>query len=366
MMPLQSLKVSLADRSYPIHVGRGLSEMLRDRILTDQEEGRRLAVITDANVSRKQRAFLRRSFGNLPELVLPAGESTKAFRHLETCCQFLAEVGLDRGGRVFAVGGGVIGDLAGFASAAYFRGIGFYQVPTTVLAMVDSSVGGKTGINLESGKNLVGAFHQPLAVFADLDTLISLPDAEFSAGMAEVIKHGLLADRALFEDLEAGEPLTATSDRLAPVIHRNCSIKAAVVSADEREESTKGGRALLNLGHTFGHAIEAVAGYGCYLHGEAVAIGLVLACRLSERLGLIDGAIAERVGAVLDTYTLPRQLRQPLEVDDLIRAASKDKKSRAGKLRYIALESVGQAVTVEGVDDDLIRDLWRTVGADDA
>lgn len=365
-MILESLDVSLGERSYPIEIGRGLEEVIRAQVETDQAAGRKLALITDTHVSRKQAGFIRRAFFDLPVLVLPSGEGTKAFRHLEHCCDFLADLGLDRGSRLFAMGGGVIGDLAGFAAAAFYRGIGFYQVPTTLLAMVDSSVGGKTGINLRSGKNLVGAFHQPLTVYVDLDTLVTLPAREFSAGMAEVIKHGLLADADLFGELESEASLQSTSDSLPSIIQRNCAIKAGVVSADEREQSRQGGRALLNLGHTFGHAIEAVAGYGTYLHGEAVAIGLVLACRLSHQLGMVDEAVAARTEEVLRKYRLPVALRQPLDVDELLTAASKDKKVRAGRLRYVALEAVGKAVTVEDVDEAVVRDLWRTVGAVDS
>ena len=360
-MILETLEVALGARSYPIHIGRDLTGQLAERTARDLEDGRKVAVITDNNVARSQAAFLEASFGELPMLVLPSGESTKCFSQLERCCDFLAGAGLDRTGRVFAVGGGVIGDLAGFASASYFRGIGFYQVPTTVLAMVDSSVGGKTGINLECGKNLVGAFHQPQAVYSDLDTLHSLPPREFSAGMAEVIKHGMLADAGLFKRLEANDALSASSDWLAEIISRNCQIKASVVSADEREQTQSGGRALLNLGHTFGHAIEACAGYGNYLHGEAIAIGLVLAARLSMELGYFDPSTVGRVQALVAKYSLPTRLSVPLPLDQLMAAVQKDKKSRAGKVRFVAMRSIGDAVTVEGIADGLVEELWATV-----
>src|SRR5690606_17551335 len=201
---------------------------------------------------------------------------------------------LDRTSALMAVGGGVIGDLAGFAAASYLRGIEFLQVPTTLLAMVDSSVGGKTGITLKAGKTLVGAFHQPQAVFIGTDVLATLPPREFAAGMAEVIKYGLLGDAALLAELER-EPLTVGDGRLAGVIRRCCEIKAGIVAADERETAKDGGRALLNLGHTFGHAVEQVAGYGAYLHGEAVAVGLCAAARLSQKLGYIGDAEVARV-----------------------------------------------------------------------
>jgi len=357
----ERLEVSLGDRSYPIWIGRDMAGEIAERAKTDLSEGRKIAVITDEQVALAQKNFIQAAFDGLPVLVLPAGESTKSFASLHRCCDFLAAAGLDRNGRVFALGGGVIGDLAGFAAASFFRGIGFYQVPTTVLAMVDSSVGGKTGINLDCGKNLVGAFHQPLAVYSDLDTLKSLQDREFCSGFAEVIKHGMLADAQLFEDLEKWDRLSATSTVLPDVIRRNCAIKAAVVSADEKEQVKSGGRALLNLGHTFGHAIEAVAGYGTYLHGEAIAVGLVLASRLSVELKFVDSPVVDRVKALLNKYNLPVSLSRELPLQDLLAAARKDKKARAGKMRYVAMRSLGDAITVDGVDEDLVRKLWQSV-----
>jgi 3-dehydroquinate synthase len=361
----ETMEVSLGNRSYPIRIGRGLEAELAGQVGTDRAEGRRLAVITDNAVARAQRDFIRHAFGDLPMLVLPAGETSKGFKYLEQCCQFLGEVGLDRDGRIFAVGGGVVGDLAGFAAASFYRGIGFYQVPTTLLAMVDSSVGGKTGINLRAGKNLVGAFHQPLGVFADVDTLLTLPRREFSAGMAEVIKHGLIADAELFEELERGPVLEAGSNEMPAVIRRNCAIKAAVVSADEREQSRSGGRALLNLGHTFGHAIEAAAGYGNLLHGEAVAIGLVLAARLSENLDHLDAGVAERVVTLVSRYGLPVRLPRALPLEALMEAALRDKKARLGRMRYVALERIGKAITVENVPSDLVAGLFLDAGAEE-
>lgn len=362
-MILETLEVTLGERSYPIHIGRCLEERLDEQVQADLSVGHRLVVITDSNAASAQKRLMRKAFRSLPVLVLPAGEGTKSFKHLERCCNFLAETGLDRGGRVLAFGGGVVGDLAGFAAASYFRGIGFYQVPTTLLAMVDSSVGGKTGINLHAGKNLVGAFHQPLAVYVDLETLVTLPEREFNAGMAEVIKHGLLADGDLFAELEDGPRLDPSSNKLTTVVARNCLIKAGVVAADEREENRRGGRALLNLGHTFGHAIEAVAGYGTYLHGEAVAIGLVMAARLSEQLGKVDTSLPARVESLLSAYDLPVSLKKPLPVEALLAAARRDKKTRGGRQRYILLEEAGKAVTAEGIEETLVEELWLQLGA---
>ncbi|HRJ48461.1 MAG TPA: 3-dehydroquinate synthase family protein, partial [Opitutaceae bacterium] len=260
-----------------------------------------MAVLTDAHLRAVQGKALGEMFGEAPMLAVEAGENAKSITTLGRVLEFLAEQRLDRGGVLFAVGGGVIGDLGGFAAASYLRGIGFYQVPTTLLAMVDSSVGGKTGINLDAGKNLAGAFHQPRGVFIATDLLRTLPAREFAAGMAEVIKYGLLGDAELFAQLER-RLLTVDSPGLAEVIRRCCALKARIVEADERELAQEGGRALLNLGHTFGHAIEQVAGYGTYLHGEAVAIGLNAAAQLSVKLGALPPADAPRIEAVLAAH----------------------------------------------------------------
>jgi 3-dehydroquinate synthase len=362
MSPL-AVEVGLGQRGYTIHVGSGLRQQLRSVVEQDRADGRPLAVITDGHVAAAQQELLDDVFGGVPRHVVAPGEPSKCFTELARCCEFLAAVPLDRRGRLFAVGGGVIGDLAGFAAACHLRGIGFYQVPTTLLAMVDSSVGGKTGINLQAGKNLVGAFHQPLAVFADVATLATLPQREFAAGMAEVIKHGMLADAALFEQLERDIPLAADSAGLAELVAANCRIKAAVVAADERETAADGGRALLNLGHTFGHAIEAVAGYGDYLHGEAVAIGLVLATRLSVALGQLEPSAIDRVSDLLQRQQLPVALRQPLPIKQLLAAASRDKKASKGTVRYVAMRQIGHAALTAAVDPALLTTLWKSAGA---
>ena len=229
--------------------------------------------------------------------------------------------------------------------------------------MVDSSVGGKTGINLSLGKNLVGSFHQPLGVWVDLDLLDTLPKVEFSAGMAEVIKYGLLGDFPLFEKLENGERLEPGSSDLSDVVRSCCQAKARIVAEDERETAGSGGRALLNLGHTFAHAIENMAGYGDYLHGEAVAVGLVAATQLSERLGSLDSGAVERVANLLERYDLPVSLRNPLKVDGLLAAMGRDKKVRGGKLRFVVMEQLGNAVTKAEVPAELVTDAWLGVGA---
>lgn len=269
---------------------------------------------------------------------------------------------LDRTSVLWVIGGGVIGDLGGFAAASYLRGIEFIQVPTTLLAMVDSSIGGKTGINLAAGKNLVGAFHHPSRVFIALDSLRTLPPREFAAGMAEVIKYGLLGDAALFGRLEES-PVTPASADLLAVIRRCCEMKAAIVQADERETAREGGRALLNLGHTFGHAIEQATGYASYLHGEAVAIGLVAAARLSERLGDLTADHVARVSRCVAAHQLPVRLRAPLKVPALMEAMQRDKKVRAGQLRFVVLKRLGEAVTRGGIEASLVEEIWRELGA---
>jgi 3-dehydroquinate synthase len=358
----EMLTVQLKDRSYPIHFAAGLRQEIRAELDALGGSGRKAAVVTDSNVATRQKQALAEMAAGAPTLVLPPGESTKSLESLGRVLDFLAEQRLDRSGALFAVGGGVIGDLAGFAAAAYLRGIDYYQVPTTLLAMVDSSVGGKTGINLKAGKNLAGAFHQPRGVFIATEMLATLPAREFAAGMAEVIKCGLLGDAGLFGRLEQS-PLTVASPDLPAVIRRCCAIKARIVEADEREQAKVGGRALLNLGHTFGHAIEQATGYGQYLHGEAVAIGLAAATRLSQKLGHVAAADVVRVDAVLSAHALPTRLTAALPATGLIAAMTRDKKVRAGMPRFVVLARLGEAVTLEDVPPASVGEVWREVGA---
>jgi 3-dehydroquinate synthase len=366
-MQADSLQVETASASYPIHFGRGLADLVAETVARLRAEQRPLAVLVDASVAGAQAAFLATAFGDLPRLVIPSGEGSKCFAELARCAEFLAEQRIDRSGALFAVGGGVTGDLAGFVAAAYLRGIDFYQVPTTLLAMVDSSVGGKTGINLQAGKNLFGAFHQPQAVFIDVALLETLPPREFAAGMAEVIKYGLLGEPELLAELEALEPeLSPSHPALPGVIRACCASKARVVKADEREQAASGGRALLNLGHTFGHAIEAVAGYGEYLHGEAIAIGLVLATRLSEELGYLSPDATPRVKELLERNHLPTTLRSPLSVEALLARMARDKKVRQGSLKFVVMTSLGASITQGGIDPALVARLWNEVGAEGA
>lgn len=358
----QELEIRLSSHSYPIRFGAEAASSLESLHRQLEVESRPSAMLVDAAVAKAAAGLLDRHLGGLPRLSLPAGESAKSAERLVGIWDFLAEHRLDRRSVLWVVGGGVTGDLGGFAAASYLRGIDFVQIPTTLLAMVDSSVGGKTGINIPAGKNLVGAFHHPRAVFILPEFLDTLPPREFAAGMAEVIKYGLLGDPELFDRL-ARNPVSCRDAGLLGVIRRCCAIKAAVVQADERETAAEGGRALLNLGHTFGHAIEKVAGFGTYLHGEAVAIGLAAAARASVRLGVLQAAEIPRIDQVLGAHGLPTRLRSPLSTSELLAAMRSDKKVRAGKLRLVLLRRIGEAFTKELESPAVAEAVWADLGA---
>jgi len=287
-------------------------------------------------------------------VVVPAGEAHKTRASKERIEDALAGAGMGRDSALLALGGGVVGDMTGFAAASYMRGVPFVQVPTTLLAQVDSSVGGKTGINHPLGKNMIGAFYQPRLVVCDLATLATLPDREFSAGLAEVIKYGPIADMAFLDWLEANiEQLMARETAaLAHAVRRSCEIKAWVVGRDEREA---GLRAVLNFGHTFGHAIEAGLGYGQWLHGEAVGCGMVMALNLSQRLGLVDGAFVDRVTALLRKARLP-DVAPALGVDRYLELMRVDKKAEAGELRFVVIDKPGSAA-VRTTPEALVREV---------
>jgi 3-dehydroquinate synthase len=355
------LSIELGDRSYQILFAEDLAAEVRAQAAGLADGGRAFAVVTDANVAKVQSAALRSLFADAPVHVVPPGEESKSVAELGRALDFLASLGIDRSGALFAVGGGVVGDLAGFAAASYLRGIDYYQVPTTLLSMVDSSVGGKTGVNLKAGKNLAGAFHQPRRVFIATGFLGTLPPREFAAGTAEVIKSALLGDRELFDGL-AQAPLSAGDRRLASTIRRCCAIKARLVEADERERADNDGRALLNLGHTFAHAVEQVAGYGAYLHGEAVAVGLCAAARLSRRLAMIGEADVARVESTVSSHGLPTRLLRPLAIGELAAAMARDKKARAGSPRFVLLKALGEAVVRADVPSEAVEAVWREVG----
>jgi len=356
------LAVDLGEKSYPIHFPADASAAIREALAANTAAGRNNILLTDDGVARAQSKFLADTFGATPRLIVPAGERTKCLETFGKVLDFLAANRINRQGVLWVVGGGVVGDLGGYAAASYLRGVSYVQVPTTLLAMVDSSVGGKTGINLTAGKNLVGAFHHPKAVFIGREFLQTLPPREFAAGMAEIVKYGLLGDAALFARLEQA-PLDARSAELPEVIRRCCQLKAEIVKADEFERAPEGGRALLNLGHTFGHAIEQVTGYTTYLHGEGVAIGLAAAARLSHKLGLLAPDDIARVEKTVAAHNLPVRLRGALPLAELQNATTRDKKNRADGVRFVILNSLGQAATRSGIAPATVEAVWREVGA---
>jgi 3-dehydroquinate synthase len=342
---MQTLRVDVAlgERAYAIHIGAQL--LSRVELILPQLDLPRVAIVTNTTVAplylpRLEQALVARGV-EVTRVVLEDGERYKDWVTLGRIYDTLLEHRCDRKTTLIALGGGVVGDLAGFAAATYMRGIPFIQVPTTLLAQVDSSIGGKTGINHPLGKNMIGAFYQPRLVLADTAALKSLPAREFSAGMAEIIKHGLVRDAAFFAWLEQNmEPLLAQDPQaVAHAVRRCCEIKAAVVAEDERET---GVRALLNFGHTFGHAIESGLGYGIWLHGEAVAAGMVMAAELSHRLGLIGQTEVERIVHLLERARLPVAPPEiaPARLLDLMGA---DKKVEGGRLRFVLLDAIGSA-----------------------
>lgn len=365
-MPMRKVDVSLGERSYRILVDGGLLPRLGPECRR-LGLGRRCAVITDENVGpRHSQAALdslkHAGFDPFP-VTVPAGETAKSLKVVARCYDALAAARLERKSFVVALGGGVVGDLAGFVAATYLRGMAFVQVPTTLLSQVDSSVGGKVGVNLPAGKNLVGAFHQPRLVLCDLDTLDTLPDREYRSGLAEVIKYGIIYDRALFRRLERSMDLLLRRDRaeLAAVIARSCAIKADVVGQDETES---GLRAILNFGHTIGHGLEAISAYGRYLHGEAISIGQVAAAHLSAwRLGLPTADVT-RIRALFLQAGLPVdvQLSRPAR-KRLFDAMRLDKKVSGGEIKFVLARTLGKVEFGQSVpDSDVDRALDAVEG----
>ena len=353
---MQTLSVALGERSYPIHIGAGLLDDAG--LYAPHVKGKRVAIVTNPVVAplylARVQAAIGQAGGTAVAVLTEDGEQAKGWAALDRVIDALLAAQLGRDALVVALGGGVIGDLAGFAAAIYQRGVPFLQVPTTLLAQVDSSVGGKTAINHARGKNMVGAFHQPLAVIADVATLDSLPERELRAGIAEVIKHGFILDSAFVAWLEAniGKLLARDRAALEHAVRRSCELKAQVVAADEREA---GLRAILNFGHTFGHAIEAGAGYGEWLHGEAVAAGMVMAAELSQRAGTLRREDAERVKALIARAGLP--VRGPkLPVARYLELMQIDKKAAGGKMRFVLLDGIGRATLRGELSADAIRD----------
>ncbi|HUP96524.1 MAG TPA: 3-dehydroquinate synthase [Usitatibacter sp.] len=353
-----TLRVELGERSYPIHIGPGL---LGDPSLyAPHVARRRAAVVTNETVgplyaARVEQALEAAGARGTLSVVLPDGEEYKDWQHLDAVFAALLEANAGRDSVIVAVGGGVVGDMAGFAAACYQRGIPHVQVPTTLLAQVDSSVGGKTAINHPLGKNMVGAFHQPAAVIADTTALVTLPAREYAAGLAEVVKHGAILDSRFLRWIEANTaPLLAReAAALTHAIRRSCEIKAEIVARDEREH---GARALLNFGHTFAHAIESAAGYGKWLHGEAVAAGMVLASRLSARLGKIPDEQAERLAQLLARLGLPVE-PPAFPLDTWLEYMGRDKKNEGGRITLILLEDLGRAAVMKDAPAAALREL---------
>lgn len=354
---MQTLTVALDDRSYPIHIGPGL--IRRADLIAAKLAQNKVAIVTNTTVAALYLAplsqALKASGVDAVAIALPDGEAYKNWETLNQIFDALLVQRCERKTTLIALGGGVIGDLAGFAAAVYQRGMPFIQIPTTLLAQVDSAVGGKTAINHPSGKNMIGAFYQPQAVLADTDTLNTLPERELAAGIAEVIKYGLIRDPGFFEWLEMNmiRLLARDPEALAYAIERSCRNKADIVALDEREN---GVRALLNLGHTFGHAIEAGLGFGNWLHGEAVAAGMVLAAKLSLRLGLITGHDVERITDILARAKLP--VKAPdLGVERYLELMGLDKKVEGGKIRFVLLKRIGEAFVTDEVPDTALADI---------
>jgi 3-dehydroquinate synthase len=367
---VKRVRVGLGDRTYDVVIGCGLIDRA-GTLLQTAIPRRRTAIVTDETVAALYGERLVASLkaegftGRL--IALPPGEDTKSFDGLADLSDRLLALELDRGDVVVAFGGGVIGDLTGFAASIYKRGIGLVQIPTTLLAQVDSSVGGKTAIDTPRGKNLIGAFHQPRLVIADLDILATLPERELRCGYAEIIKYGLLGDPDFFAWLEANSArvLALQPDALTHAVHRSVEMKAEIVAADETET---GRRALLNLGHTFGHALEAETGFGdALLHGEAVGVGLALAFRFSAALGVCSGADAMRAVANLAAARLPTRLEDiriaPFAADRLIAHMAQDKKAEGGRLTFVLVRGIGEAFVAKDVEPDKLRRFLIEEGA---
>ena len=350
--------VNTTQGSYRVVVGRNIIDDLGLELSKTGLKGRVL-LVADAmmfpNPTRKAQEALERGGYETHVLALEIGEKYKNFQTVQIVYEWLADQRVERSDIIVAMGGGVTGDLVGFVAATWLRGVAVVHVPTSLAAMVDSSIGGKTGVNIPTGKNLIGAFHQPKLVLQDVEHLGSLPEREMSAGWAEAIKHGFILDAQLLDTFERLASKMKALDGEEPVaaIRRSVAIKSEIVSADEFETGDQ--RVLLNYGHTVGHAIEKVSGYGTYLHGEAVSIGMMVAARIAEKLGMIDAELVDRQRRVLESYGLP-VMAPDLNVDELIDATKADKKSRGGTIRWVLLEAAGKATTRSDVPDEVVRE----------
>lgn len=358
MEKIKKLSVDLGDRSYPILIGAGLLQL--PELLAPHIHGRQVLVVTNETVAPLYLELVRKSLAsfNVESIVLPDGEKYKTLETLNTIFDALIENKHNRTTTLVALGGGVIGDMTGFAAACYQRGVNFIQIPTTLLAQVDSSVGGKTAVNHPAGKNMIGAFYQPQCVVADTDTLNTLPDRELRAGLAEVIKYGLIADADFFNWLEQNVELLVNRDAeaMAYAIARSCENKAKVVSQDEREG---GIRAILNLGHTFGHAIETFQSYRDWLHGEAIAAGMVMAAELSCAMGWLSSEDVARAKGLIAQCGLPIAAPETMKSGDFLELMSVDKKVLDGSLRLVLLKSIGEAVVTSNFDHKLLVQLLQ-------
>jgi 3-dehydroquinate synthase len=346
-----TVEVRLGARSYRVLIGSGLLGSLGD-LLKNESLPSPCAIITDSNVALLYAGKLQHqlaSSGFKPVVItVPAGEKSKSLPQAGDVCDQMIAAGLDRRSFVIALGGGVVGDLAGFVAAIYYRGVPYVQIPTSIVAQVDSAVGGKTGVNTRGGKNLLGSFHQPRLVVADVETLRTLPEREFNEGFAEVIKHAIIRDRNLFDSL-----VSVDRENLAPLIARNVEIKAAIVAADEYEAS--GERALLNFGHTIGHAIETAAGYGRFLHGEAISLGIIAACSLSMRIAGLAKNENDLVIQRLEQFKLPTLLPAGISIEAILSALKADKKFLEGRIRFVLTPGIGSAFLTEDVTLNEIR-----------
>ncbi len=355
---MRRVHVSLGERSYDIKIGAGLIERLGSEC-KKLKLGQRCAIITDSNIPkwavRSATKSLKAQGFEVALFALKAGEKSKSLRNVEAVFNSLAEHRIERGSFLVALGGGVVGDLAGYAAASYLRGIDFVQVPTTLLAQVDSSVGGKTGVNLKAGKNLVGAFHQPRLVLCDTDILKNLPDREYRSGIAEIIKYGIIYDAKLFRRLEKEMDLLVAKDPkvITRTVARSCEIKAEVVAEDEKEG---GLRAILNFGHTVGHAIEAVSQYGKYLHGEAISIGQVAAARLSEDVLGLSNEESLRIERLFQAAGLPITIKLNATAKQrIVKAMSLDKKVSGGVVKFVLASEIGKVQFGLKVDSKLVN-----------
>jgi 3-dehydroquinate synthase len=354
---MHTLHVDLGERSYPVYIGRDL--FTNSQLLARHIAGSQLVLVSNDTVAPLYLDRVRAAVpqgGLITEVILPDGEQFKSLDTLSLIFDRAMAEGHNRGTTFVAVGGGVVGDITGFAAACFQRGANFIQIPTTLLAQVDSSVGGKTAVNHPLGKNMIGAFYQPQAVLIDINTLHSLPAREFAAGLAEVIKYGLISDREFYRWLQENmaQLLAREEAALAEAIERSCANKAQVVAIDEREG---GVRAILNLGHTFGHAIETAQGYGKWLHGEAIATGMLIALRLSAKRGWISDTEVEDFAALLRSINLPTEAPREMSPDDFLQIMARDKKVIDGRLRLILLKNIGEACIVDDATEAELREL---------